>query len=220
MGIVGRNGAMAEYVTLPITNLVPIPDIVSDEKAVFTEPLAAAVEILEQVKIRPSDRTLVIGDGKLGLIISMVLRLIGCGPILVGKHPEKLEIFSCMGGDVISLEDLSQTTERFDIVVEASGSPSGWALAVDRVQPRGKIVLKSTYHGELAFNPAPLVINEITVVGSRCGLFPPAVKLLELGLIDPLPLITEMLSIDDAEKAFQVSGDKDVLKVLLSFRSN
>ena len=172
LGIQGRHGAFAEYLTLPEANLVIVPDSVSNEKAVFVEPLAAALEILEQVHIEPSDRVLVIGDGKLGVLIAMVLNLYGSDLLLVGKHREKMVVFEDQGGKVVFLEELLDTADRFDKVIEASGRPSGWKLALERVKPRGTIVLKSTYHESISFNPAPLVIDEITLVGSRCGLFP------------------------------------------------
>lgn len=217
LGIVGRDGAFAEYLTLPVRNLIPVPDGVSNEQAVFTEPLAAALEILEQVKIRPADRVLVIGDGKLGLLICMVLRLTGCRLTLMGKHPEKLRIFENMGGAVITPAELLETAERFDVVVEASGHPSGWDTAVRRVKPRGTLVLKSTYHGSLSFNPAPLVIDEITVVGSRCGQFEPALRIMEHGLADPTVLVSEIFPFSDAEEAFRRSQEAGVFKILLQF---
>lgn len=217
LGILGRDGAFAEYLTLPPRNLIPVPDRVSNEMAVFTEPLAAALEILEQVKIKPADRVLVIGDGKLGLLICMVLRLTGCRLILMGKHPDKLRMFQNMGGEVITPGELSQTTDRFDVVVEASGHPSGWGVAVQRVKPRGTLVLKSTYHGDFAFNPAPLVIDEITVVGSRCGLLAPALRLMDNGLADPTILISEIFPFSDAEAAFKRSLEGGVFKILLQF---
>ncbi len=217
LGILGRDGAFAEYLTLPAENLIPVPDSVSNEKAVFTEPLAAALEILEQVKIRPADRVLVIGDGKLGLLICMVLRLTGCRLTLMGKHPEKLKLFGDMGGEVITPTGLAETAARFDVVVEASGHPSGWSTAVQRVKPRGILVLKSTYHGDLSFNPAPLVINEITVVGSRCGLLAPALRLMENGLADPTILLSEVFPFSEAEKAFKRSQNAGVFKILLQF---
>ena len=215
LGIQGRNGAFAEYLALPQANLVPLPENLSNEKAVFTEPLAAALEILEQVKICPSCRVLVIGDGKLGLLVSMVLNLTGCDTLLVGKHPSKLDLFERTGGKVITVDALTERTEEFDVVIEASGHPSGWDLATKLVKPRGTLVLKSTYHGALDFNPASLVINEITVVGSRCGLFPPAIRILERGLIDPTSLISGVFPFDQAEEAFKQSLDSSTFKVLL-----
>jgi len=187
----------------------------SDEQAVFAEPLAAALEILEQVKIEPAQRVLVLGDGKLGLLVSLVLRLTGCDLLLVGKHREKLEIFARAGGSVLLLEDLLRNEDRFDVVVEASGNPSGWDMAVQRVKPRGTLVLKSTYHGSLAFNPAPLVINEVSVVGSRCGLFAPALRIMAQGLVDPTPLISDIFSLEQADRAFERALQGDAIKVLM-----
>jgi alcohol dehydrogenase len=215
LGILGRDGAFAEYLTLPTHNLVPVPATLPDEKAVFVEPLAAALEILEQIAIRPADSVLVIGDGKLGLLISMVLRLTGCRLKLVGKHRDKLDLFSRLGGSVEVLESFADSDHSFDIVVEASGHPSGWELALKSVKPRGIIVLKSTYHGALNFNTAPLVINEISVVGSRCGRFEPALRLMEQGLIDPTPMISGIFPMEEIEEAFRRSLQKDNLKVLV-----
>lgn len=219
LGILGRNGAMAEYLTLPASNLLPVPGNVSDDKAVFTEPLAAALEILEQVQIRPADKVLVIGDGKLGLLVSMALKLTGSDLLLVGKHREKLDFYARLNGATARLSDLAATNDKFDIVVECSGSPAGWEFAVSRVKPRGVLVLKSTYHGSLDFNPAPLVIDEITVVGSRCGQFGPALRLMDAGLIDPTPLISAVYPIAQAEEAFRRSLESDCLKVLLKISS-
>jgi threonine dehydrogenase-like Zn-dependent dehydrogenase len=217
LGILGRNGAMAEYLALPVENLISVPDNLSDEKAVFVEPLAAALEILEQVKIDPASRALVIGDGKLGLLICMVLRLTGCELTLAGKHPEKSRHFSALGGKVAAPNNLEADDTKFDVVVEASGNSSGWALAIKKVKPRGTIVLKSTYHGALDFNPAPLVIEEITVVGSRCGRFEPALRLMSSGLVDPTPLITAVFPFSEAERAFKFAQEKNTLKALLTF---
>lgn len=214
LGILGRDGCLAEYVSLPVANLVPVPEAVSDEKAAFTEPLAAALEILEQVKIQPDHRVLVIGDGKLGLLVCMVLRLTGCDLRLVGKHPDKMAIFERLGGKTRLLDNLSDDEPPYDVVVEASGSPSGWALALKLLKPRGTLVLKSTYHGGFDFNPAPLVINEINVVGSRCGRFAPALRLMEAGLVDPTPLISEVVPFDRIEDVFRRTGHGD-LKVLV-----
>jgi alcohol dehydrogenase len=215
LGIVGRNGALAEYLTLPVANLVPVPETLTDDKAVFTEPVAAAAEILEQVLVRPADRVLVIGDGRLGLLVSMVLRLTGCDLTLVGKHRSKLDIFARLGGSVEELQSFSITDQRFDMVVEASGNPSGWDLAVRSVKPRGTLVLKSTYHGAVEFNPAPLVIDEVTVVGSRCGRFAPALRLMELGLVDPIPLISAVVSLEQAKDVIERPDATAGLKILV-----
>jgi alcohol dehydrogenase len=215
LGILGRDGALAEYLTLPIANLESVPDNLPDEKAVFTEPLAAALEILEQIKIEPSYNVLIIGDGKLGLLVAIVLRLTGASVLLAGKHPDKLDIYARLGGDVIHPDRLASIKERFDIVVEASGNPSGWSTAVERVKPRGVIVLKSTYAGSFDYNPAPLVIDEITVVGSRCGKFAPALRLMALGLIDPTPLLSRMYPFNQAEEAFEAAMQSENLKIVL-----
>jgi threonine dehydrogenase-like Zn-dependent dehydrogenase len=215
LGIYNRQGAFAEYLTLPARNLLHVPQNVSDEAAVFTEPLAAALEILDQVKISPVSRVLVIGDGKLGLLIASVLRLNGCNLKLVGKHPDKLEYFKKIGGETILLEHLEQDHEVFDVVVEASGNASGWNLAVKRIKPRGTIVLKSTYHDSMEFNPASLVVNEIKVVGSRCGMFEPALRMLSQGTVDPTPLIDSVFRLDQADRAFERCRQKGSKKILL-----
>lgn len=215
LGILGRNGAMAEYMTLPVSNLLPVPHTISDEQAVFVEPVAAALEILEQVHIEPNHRVLVIGDGKLGILICMTLRLTGCDLTLVGKHPEKMALAEQLGASVIHSDDILHDTARYDITVEASGSPSGWGLAVGKTMPRGAIVLKSTYAGDFPYNPAPLVIDEITVIGSRCGQFGAAVRLMSRGLIDPSSLISGTFPFEEAEEAFRRSMERDVFKILL-----
>jgi threonine dehydrogenase-like Zn-dependent dehydrogenase len=215
LGILGRDGAFAEYLTLPARNLVPVPDDLPDEKAVFAEPLAAALEILEQISVAPADRVLVIGDGKLGLLVAMVLRLTGCDLTLAGKHEEKMVLVQSLGVSITRLDSFSAAQDRFDVVVEASGHPSGWSAAGERVKPRGTLILKSTYHGSMDFNPAPLVINEITVLGSRCGVFPPALRLMQSGLVDPTTLVSYVMPFDQAEDAFRISQQTGVLKVLL-----
>lgn len=215
LGILGRDGAMAEYLLLPERNLVPVPNSVSDEQAVFTEPLAAALEILEQVHLEPRSRVLVIGDGKLGLLIAMVLGLTGVELTVLGKHREKLSILEPRGIRTVTPDEAQDESDPFDVVVEASGNSTGWSLAVEKVKPRGTIVLKSTYHGAFDFNPAPLVINEITVVGSRCGRFEPAVRMLERKLVDVSPLIAGEYSIDDGLDAFDAARTSGNLKIVI-----
>jgi alcohol dehydrogenase len=219
LGILGRDGAFAEYLSLPVGNLVPVPEGLPDHKAVFVEPVAAALEILEQVKIKPADRVLVIGDGKLGLLVCMALRLTGCDLRLVGKHPEKMAIFERMGGIAVLRENLASDDRPYDVVVEASGNRTGWDLAMSHLKPRGILVLKSTYHAGFDFNPAPLVINEIHVVGSRCGKFAPALRLMDLGLIDPIPLISETVPFDRIEEVFQRPATGRDLKILVTIFS-
>lgn len=215
LGIAGKNGALSEFVTLPERNLHVAPDNVSDEAAVFVEPLAAAMEILEQVHVEPSMESLIIGDGRVGLLICMILRLTGCSISVLGKHANKLAMFAKHHADTVHLDDIGRLKSRFDVVVEASGSPSGWRTAVTHVKPRGTIVLKSTYHGDFDFNPAPLVINEINVTGSRCGQFAPALRALSSGLVDPLELISETYDLDQAVKAFERAKDSQMLKVVV-----
>ena len=215
LGIFMRDGAFSEYITLPEANLHVVPENVSDEAAVFVEPLAAALEILEQIHVEPATQTLIIGDGRLGLLVSMVLRLTGCSITALGKHSEKLEMFEKQGAATVKLEDVDKLGQKFDLVVEASGSPSGWNTAIECVKPRGTIALKSTYHGEFSFNPAPLVINEISVVGSRCGRFAPALRLLKSGLVDPRMLITATYPLDEAVEAFEKARHGKNVKVII-----
>ena len=214
LGIFRRDGAFADLLRLPISNLYPVPDIVSDEQAVFVEPLAAACEILEQVTIRPTDRVVVLGDGKLGLLVSAVLRLTGADLRLVGRHPDKLAIAAAWG--VAAQEGTGDLPAGWaDVVVECTGSPTGFALARKLLRPRGTLVLKSTYHGDLPVDMSALVVDEITLVGSRCGPFAPALRLLESGLVDPTPLISARYALSDGEAAFVRAVEPGVLKVLL-----
>jgi alcohol dehydrogenase len=214
LGIMGRDGAFADYLRLPLPNLHPVPDHVPDELAVFVEPLAAACEILAQVAIRPTDRVIVVGDGKLGLLVAAVLRLTGADLLLMGRHPDKLAIARSWGitttlaGDVIG-------AAQADVVVDCAGGPGGFALANRMLRPRGTLVLKSTYHGEVGLDMSALVVREITLVGSRCGPFAPALRLLASGLVDPRPLISACYSLAEGAAAFQAAGEPGVLKVLL-----
>ena len=214
LGIAGRDGAMADYFTLPIDLLYPVPSAVPDEWAVFTEPLAAACEIIEQVPIRPSDRVLVLGDGKLGLLVAQVLQLTGCDLMAVGRHPEKLAILERRGIRTQTAEE--RISPGADIVVEATGSAGGFASARTLVRPRGTLVLKSTFHGDVTMDLSMVVVDEVTIVGSRCGPFRPALRLLEQRLVDVEPLIHETFSLDDSLVAFERAAAPGVLKVLLS----
>lgn len=215
LGIVSRNGAFADYLTLPDSNLHVVPDNVSDQAAVFVEPLAAALEILEQIHVQPQTRVLIIGDGRLGLLICMILRLTGCSITVIGKHANKLEMFRRYSVSTVLLNDSTKIDQKFDLVVEASGNPSGWDTAVRFVKPRGIIVLKSTYHENLSFNPASLVINEISVIGSRCGQFDPALRILQSGLVDPLPLVSQIYSMSDSVRAFEEAGSSEAFKIII-----
>jgi threonine dehydrogenase-like Zn-dependent dehydrogenase len=216
LGILGKDGVFAEYVTLPLENLQRVPDGLSDRAACFIEPLAACFEILEQVAITPRDRVAVLGDGKLGTLTAMVLSNNGTPPVLVGKHTSKIARAQRMGIRSALAHEL--TPKTFDVVVEATGSPSGMELATALVRPRGTIVLKSTYHGALTLQAAPWVIDELTIVGSRCGPFPPALTELAAGRLQPEGLIDAVFSLQEAERALQHASEPGVLKVLLEMR--
>lgn len=216
LGIHGRDGAHAEFLTLPAGNLLEVPDNVSDEQAVFAEPLAAAYGITEQVELAPGTKVAVIGDGKLGILCALSLSLLSNNVVLVGKHEEKLTVASKRGVASVLLEDAAKLGRDRDIVVEASGSESGFQTALDLVRPRGKIVLKSTFHGSPTWEASRVVVDEITIVGSRCGRMAPALKLLETGNLRVEDLISEQFDLADGLEAMKTAGRKGVLKVLLS----
>ncbi len=213
LGIWGRDGAFAEYLTLPIRNLHVVPDGVPDEAAVFTEPLAAALEILEGVHIRPTDRVVVLGDGKLGLLVAQVLALLGGDLTVVGRHREKLAILARRGIPTALESEAEGLTA--DVVVECTGKPEGFAAARRILRPRGTLVLKSTYHGRVEADLTGLVVDEITLAGSRCGPFPPALRLLQRGLVDVLPLVSAVYPLAQGVEAFARAAEPGVLKVLL-----
>ncbi len=213
LGIWGRDGALADYLSLPVANLHPVPEAVSDEAAVFVEPLAAALEILEQVQVKPTDRVVVLGDGKLGLLVAQVLGLTGCDLIVGGRHKEKLGILKRRGIDARLAGELP--AEKADVVVDCTGHPSGFAAARGLVKPRGTLVLKSTFHGDVGVNLSTLVVDEITLVGSRCGPFAPALRLLERGLVDVESLISATYPLDAGLAAFERAQEKGTLKVIL-----
>jgi threonine dehydrogenase-like Zn-dependent dehydrogenase len=219
LGIVAHDGAFAEYLTLPLENLHLIPANVSDEKAVFVEPLAAACEILEQTRIRDFRGAAVLGDGKLAQLIARVLRTADCNVTLYGKHDEKLKLARQAGiatrkvrGDAT---DLKRIAESYPLVVEATGSPTGLILAQQMTEPRGTLILKSTFHGAAPVETWPIVVKEITVIGSRCGPFAAAIALLRSGKVDPAPLITRTFPLKDAAKAIRYAQQPGVVKVLL-----
>jgi threonine dehydrogenase-like Zn-dependent dehydrogenase len=217
LGILAKDGALAEHLTLPAGNLFEVPDDLADEEAVFTEPLAAAFEILEQVNISSSEKVLVLGDGKLGILIALVLMGTRADVTLVGKHGKKMDIAGRQGVRTVHLNDLA-IESSYDIVVEATGSGAGFEDAFSLVRPRGTIVLKSTVARAREMNLTPVVVNEITLVGSRCGPFAPALRALAMGEVDVKPLITAVYGIDDVLEAFERAGEKDSLKVLVDFR--
>lgn len=216
IGIWRKDGCFAEYITLPLEILFEVPENVSNEQVVFVEPLAAACEILEQLHIQPIQKVLVQGDGKLGLTTALTLNAFNYDVTLVGKHQNKLDIAKAQGVKTILLDDLDVKPE-WEVVVEATGSISGFETAIALTKPRGTLVLKSTVAGSKEFNLAPIVINEITVLGSRCGQFKPALRLLENNRIDFKSFISGIYSVDDAIEAFEKNKDKDTLKVLIKF---
>jgi len=213
LGIVNRDGAHAEFLRLPLANLHRVPDNVSDDAAVFTEPLAAAVEILQQVHIAPTDRVLLIGAGRLGQLVAQVLALTGAELEVVARHALQKALLRARDIAVIAETDVASRT--YDVVVEATGSPSGLELARQALRPRGTLVLKSTYAGEVTLNLSPFVVDEITIVGSRCGPFAPALRLLERGDVDPTALIAERYPLDRAVEAMERAAERGVMKVLL-----
>jgi threonine dehydrogenase-like Zn-dependent dehydrogenase len=213
LGIDGRSGAFAEYLTLPVRNLYPVPTSIPNEIAVFTEPLAAACEILEQVHVRPTDRVVVLGDGKLGILCAQVLALTGCDLVVVGRHEEKLNILTRRGIHTTTHSD--SLARSADLVIEATGRPEGYAVARSLVRPRGTIVLKSTYHGSIDADLTMAVVDEITLVGSRCGPFAPALRLLEQRLVDVIQLIQARYRLADAVAAFEHAAQPGALKVLV-----
>ena len=215
LGIVGRDGAHAEFLRLPVVNLLPVPDEISDECAVFTEPLAAACGILERAQINVDTRVAVIGDGKLGLLCAQVLATTGASVTLVGRHPDKLQIAARRGVETIMVDKAKLRTREFDVVVEASGSATGFDLALVLLHPRGVLVLKSTFHGATEFHAARIVVDEISVVGSRCGRFAPALELLKTNAVDVESLISEERALRDGLSAIRRAAEPGVLKVLL-----
>lgn len=216
LGIDRRDGAFAEYLTLPFENLHPLPDAISDDAAVFVEPLAAACEITDQVRIRPTDRVALIGDGKLGLLCAQVLALTGCELIAVGRHADKLAILERRGISTTTESD-QLATASFDILVEATGTPDGFAAARRLVRPRGVIVLKSTYAGQaIPVNLTTLVVDEVTLIGSRCGPFEPAIRLLANKQIDVESLIHARYPLAEGVKAFEHAARKGTLKVIVT----
>lgn len=214
MGIVDADGSFAEYVAVPVRNLHLVPDMVSDEEAVFTEPLAAAFAILEQVHLQPDAAVVILGDGKLGLLCAQVLHNVGARVTVVGKHAEKLDIVRRRGLHTLLVSDWRPQPQA-DMVVEATGSATGLALAIAAVRPRGTIVLKSTMAQDYTLSLAPLVVHEVTVVGSRCGRFPPAVRALARQEVAVTPLITAVYPLTAGVEAMHHAARPGVLKVLL-----
>lgn len=218
LGIVGRDGAHADLVRLPAGNLVRVPDVVPDHAAVFVEPLAAACGIVERAPLvlDAQARVAVIGDGKLGLLCAMVLAARGVRPLVIGKHAAKLALAARRGIETEAAATARERGRVHDVVIEASGDASGFALALDLLRPQGTLVLKSTFHGATPLDAARLVVEEITVIGSRCGRFAPALELLARGAVDVADLVSEVVSLDRGEAALQRAAAPGVLKVLLA----
>ena len=218
LGIWQKDGCFSEYFTLPVENLLEVPQSLSDEEATFVEPVAAAMEITEQLHIKPKDKVALLGDGKLGLCIALVLNALNVDLVHIGKHENKLEISRKAGVKTKLLKDLKDSDNKsFDIVIEATGSTGGFETSLALTKPRGVLVLKSTIAAKEGLNLAPVVIDEITVLGSRCGQFEPALRLMCAKKLDIKPLISEIYPIDKALEAFEKNKQKDILKILLKF---
>jgi threonine dehydrogenase-like Zn-dependent dehydrogenase len=219
VGIVAHDGAFAEYLTLPLENLHLIPDSISDEAAVFVEPLAAACEILDQVNVKQFHEAAVLGDGKLAQLIARVLRTALPRVVLYGKHSQKLAL--ARGAKITTKRvrgdagDLHRVKEKFALLIEATGSPTGLALAQQMTEARGTLVLKSTFHGAAPVETWPMVVKELNVIGSRCGPFDKAIALLKSGKVDPRPLITRTYQLSEAPAATAFAQESGVTKVLL-----
>lgn len=213
LGILARNGAFAEYLVLPEKNLHIVPDRIADEEAVFVEPLAAGFQITQQIQIRPSDRVIILGDGKLGLLAAQVLALTGCDLLVVGKHASKLSVLKRKGIETRLMGDLGE--RKADVLIDCTGSPKGLETALGLTRARGTIILKSTTAENRELNLTPLVIDEISLIGSRCGPFRPAIMALQKGLIDVKPLISGIYNISDGIEAFKDASKGETLKIAL-----
>ena len=213
LGILGKDGAFADYITLPMANLHELPASISNLQAVFVEPIASAFRILEQVDIGPKDRVAVLGDGKLGLLVAQVMAGTGCELTAIGRHPEKLEI---LAGRKIKTRLVHEGPhQKFDLCVDCTGSPKGLELALDLVRPMGKIVLKSTFAGGERLNLSPLVVNEVVLLGSRCGPFKRAIEALREGAVEVDNMVAKVYTLEEAVKALGLASKKGVLKVIL-----
>ena len=217
LGIYNKDGCFSEYFTLRQENLIEVPKNVSDMEAVFTEPIAAACEILEQVHIEPTERVAILGDGKLGLLIAQVLNAYNLDIVHIGKHEEKLAISRHSGIKTMSLEEAQKYQKEFDVVVEATGSVGGFETSVSLTKPRGKLVLKSTIAAKEGLNLAGVVVDEITIIGSRCGQFSPALRLLEKKSIDVKNMVSKIYDVNKALEAFEANKRSNVIKVLIKF---
>ena len=214
LGILNHAGAMADRVAVPERNLHPVPGTIADDEAVFIEPLAAAFRILEQVPVTAATRVAVVGDGKLGLLSTWVLRLAGAAVTLVGKHPAKLELAG-PGVATCPVAEVGRLARGQDLVVDCTGSAGGLATALELVHPCGTVVLKTTVAGTHELSLAPVVIDEVRVIGSRCGPFPPAIAALAERTVDVRPLIQAVFPLDQAEAAFAAATRPGARKIIL-----
>ena len=213
LGIAGRDGVFATHARLPIANLHAVPDGVPDDVAVFTEPTAAALELQEQVRVGPGDRVAVIGAGKLGNLVAQTLAATGCRLVVIGRSPRPLALLAARGIATAAADRIE--ARQADLAVECTGNPEGLELARRAVRPRGTIVLKSTYHGKASIDLAPFVVDEITLVGSRCGPFAPALASLDRGDVDPRPLVEARYPLAEAVAAFEHAARPGALKIIV-----
>jgi len=219
LGILGHDGAFAEYLSLPLENLHRVPENVTDQQAVFVEPLAAACEILVQIDIRHFRSAAVLGDGKLAQLIARVLRTKLPRVVMYGKHEEKLKLARTAKIETQKVHgderDHARLRDLYALLVEATGSPTGLRLAQEMTEPRGTLILKSTFHGAAPVETWPIVVKELSIIGSRCGPFAEAIALLRSGKVDPTQLITKTFPLAQAPKAIQFAQERGVMKVLL-----
>ena len=218
LGIFGCDGCFADYIAVPLRNLHALPDGLPDDAAAFVEPLAAACEILEQLHVRPRQRVAVVGAGRLGLLCAQVLALTGCDLTVLGRHASALELLRAWGivARRVPGEDVTDLHGAVDIVVDCTGSVDGFAQARALVRPRGTLVLKSTFHGVTPIDLSGFAVDEITLLGSRCGPFPAAIRLLAAGHVQVAPLISARYGLDEAEAALEHAARPGVLKVLIA----
>ena len=212
VGIRQYDGAFAEYLSLPAVNLHAVPATMDDDTAVFTEPVAAACRILEQMTVDPRARVAIVGDGRMGLLVAQVLRTVAPDVTVLGRHDRKLAIARALGLAAQRGDQPVPTSARFDIVVDVTGRPDGLRRALELVKPRGTVVMKSTFHGEAPVATWPVVVDEVTLVGSRCGPFRPALDLLASGAVQVKPLISRVARLDDYVSAFAEA--RQSLKIL------
>jgi threonine dehydrogenase-like Zn-dependent dehydrogenase len=213
-GIRGRDGAFADYLTLPSVNLHAVPASLDDMTAVFVEPTAAACRVVEQVTIEAGTRAVVVGAGRLGLLVAQVLRLHGAQVTVVVRGEAARVTATALGLEIAGVEAVAPLARKFDVAVDATGHPAGFATAVALVRPRGTLVVKSTFHGETTIALSPLVVDEISVIGSRCGPFARAIELLDAGRVDVKPLIAGIYPLERFAEAFERA--KQGLKVVLT----